>query len=441
MSRDTESILETDGSSTKELHFIADSQMFIQCNAYNKKKWNLMNFIRVWFTYTFLPEGFPFSVSEDYLSYQIWDTLQAFCSTITGILATQEVLRGVGVGDHTATPLAATLTWVLRDGCGHIGRILFAIKCGKHMDANSKRWRLYADIINNIAMCLELTLSTVKSLTIIVLCCSTVLRGIVGVAGGATRIAMTHHHAKFCNFADISAKDSAQETAVNLIASVIALLILSVSMNAVSLNLVFLVFVILHLIFNYKVCKVTCIRQFNETRLLVFLDLFETKKIFSTPEKINAIEPILYNSQYTDQKLCAFKIVLGCSLSNIIEKNNTPFITRLLEIYREKVYVTIPDMDKRCVFVLFKERAVGFDIIEGYMHAYLLSLKLKNYLKDVGFKGKSSKRVNCLYIENHIVNWRSVLTGLKAGMIAKGWDISNHQLIVDYWRISHDDFN
>ena len=40
--------------------------------------------------------------------------VQAFCSSITGTLATMAVLKGVGVGDSSATPLAATLTWMLK---------------------------------------------------------------------------------------------------------------------------------------------------------------------------------------------------------------------------------------------------------------------------------------------------------------------------------------
>lgn len=32
----------------------------------------------------FLPQGYPDSVSEDYINYQFWDTVQAFCSTING---------------------------------------------------------------------------------------------------------------------------------------------------------------------------------------------------------------------------------------------------------------------------------------------------------------------------------------------------------------------
>ena len=51
----------------------------------------------------FLPEGYPNSVSEDYMTYQVWDTVQAFASSISGSLATQAVLQGelfvfLGVG-------------------------------------------------------------------------------------------------------------------------------------------------------------------------------------------------------------------------------------------------------------------------------------------------------------------------------------------------------
>lgn len=60
----------------------------------------------------FLPEGFPESVSADYVPYQIFDSIQALASSFTGTLATKAILMGVGVGDNTATATAATLNWV-----------------------------------------------------------------------------------------------------------------------------------------------------------------------------------------------------------------------------------------------------------------------------------------------------------------------------------------
>ena len=47
---------------------------------------------------------------------QAWDTVQAFASNLTGALATRAVLGGMGVGDAEATPLAATITWLLKVG-------------------------------------------------------------------------------------------------------------------------------------------------------------------------------------------------------------------------------------------------------------------------------------------------------------------------------------
>ena len=41
-------------------------------------------------------------------------SFQAFCSSITGTLATQAMLKGYGVGDEKASALAATMTWILR---------------------------------------------------------------------------------------------------------------------------------------------------------------------------------------------------------------------------------------------------------------------------------------------------------------------------------------
>ena len=45
--------------------------------------------IQCFFKNAFLPVGYPASVSEDYFDYQLWDSLQAFASSVSGSLATQ----------------------------------------------------------------------------------------------------------------------------------------------------------------------------------------------------------------------------------------------------------------------------------------------------------------------------------------------------------------
>ena len=53
------------------------------------------------------------------------ETTFLFGSSISGSLATQAVLQGVGVGDESATALAATITWLLRSGAGMASQIVF----------------------------------------------------------------------------------------------------------------------------------------------------------------------------------------------------------------------------------------------------------------------------------------------------------------------------
>ena len=64
--------------------------------AEQRQRW--LDKARAWFTAVFLPEGFPATVSSDYLSYQLWDTVQAFASSISGSLATAAVLTGATSG-------------------------------------------------------------------------------------------------------------------------------------------------------------------------------------------------------------------------------------------------------------------------------------------------------------------------------------------------------
>ena len=55
----------------------------------NRSTNTVLQKIGIFLKNAFLPQGYPDSVSDDYLSYQIWDTVQAFASSISGSLATQ----------------------------------------------------------------------------------------------------------------------------------------------------------------------------------------------------------------------------------------------------------------------------------------------------------------------------------------------------------------
>lgn len=94
----------------------------------------------------FLPAGYPHTVRPEYLRFQAFDTLQAACSYLRSILTTSAILRGAGVGEGSASPMAAAITWVLRDGVGMFGSLVFSYAVGAQFDVSVKEWRLFADL-------------------------------------------------------------------------------------------------------------------------------------------------------------------------------------------------------------------------------------------------------------------------------------------------------
>ncbi|KAM7271816.1 hypothetical protein ACFE04_031030 [Oxalis oulophora] len=101
-----------------------------------------------------LPEGYPHSVTNDYLDYSLWRGVQGVASQISGVLATQSLLYAVGLGKG-AIPTAAAINWVLKDGIGYLSKIMLS-KYGRHFDVHPKGWRLFADLLENAAFGLEM---------------------------------------------------------------------------------------------------------------------------------------------------------------------------------------------------------------------------------------------------------------------------------------------
>ncbi|WKX94540.1 hypothetical protein Q1695_011656 [Nippostrongylus brasiliensis] len=261
----------------------------------------------------FLPQGYPYSVSEDYLQYQLWDTLQAFASSMTGALATEAVLKGAGVGDQTASALAASLTWLAKDGLGMVGRIVFGFLKGRNrrseLDSDCKKWRLVADILNDLAFFIDLLSPAIKGSFFVCACTSSLLRCVVGVAGGATRTAITQHQARRNNLADVASKDGSQETMVNVTALLMSFILLPlVSGKQLLIWSLFMVFTSIHLYANYRAVRSLIMETLNLNRATILIrHWLSTGKLLSVAE-CNDKEPLFskFGRRY-----------LGCSLSDI----------------------------------------------------------------------------------------------------------------------------
>ncbi|KAG8196278.1 hypothetical protein JTE90_023833 [Oedothorax gibbosus] len=340
----------------------------------------------------FLPYGYPHSVSQDYLRYQIFDSIQAFASSITGSVCTHSIMKGVGVGDASATALAATFTWLYKDGVSMLGKIAFAWLQGTSLDIDCKKWRLFADILNDVAMLLDLLSPFCPYYFTFIICVSGVMKAIVGVAGGCTRAALTQHQAIKNNMADVSAKDGSQETLVNFIALLCSLFILPIVTESVMLTC-FLYFLMtaIHITANYFAVKSVVMNTFNERRFEIYACDYLKKafKISMVPESVNldllSVDEVnSKESVFFDFSQEKVQIKLGASFEDFVCYRSCEEVRKALKLYDDANYllrIHIKAPSTALIYVTLNKKATAVNIMEAYFQA----LFIKNIMDSCPF--------------------------------------------------------
>ncbi|XP_055386469.1 RUS family member 1 [Condylostylus longicornis] len=361
----------------------------------------------------FLPKGYPDSVSEDYLTYQIWDTIQAFCSTINGTLTTHAILKGLGVGSDVVSPFSATVTWIFKEGSGHLGKILFSWWKGCELDLDSKKWRLRADFLNDIAMGIEIfVMPKYLEYATYILCGTTTLKAIVGVAGGSTRAALTQHHAIRGNLADVSSKDSAQETCVNLIASFVGLYLLTAIKSQNVLYTFFVIIGIIHIYANLKAVRSVCLKTFNESRYLITLEEYFRSSRMLPPAVVNKLERVTVGQTVS----VSLNIKMGLSIKNLVDEfKNSHMIDNIVSSFDPHERFIIAE-NKRYLGVYLHFDTRPQDVLKAYFFAV-------SYLQD-------RQQIKERYWEVQ-GKWQEFLNMAQN----EGWCTTNHLLYVDEYRL------
>ncbi|PTB63133.1 DUF647-domain-containing protein [Trichoderma citrinoviride] len=244
---------------------------------------------------SFLPVGFPHSVSKDYLSYQFFDSLQAFFSTISSLLANRALLQGLGVGDASSSATFALLLTILKDAMSRIATIVFAHRFGLRIEPDAKRYRFLADLFNDTAFFLELYSPYLGSWgKVVALSTGEALRALCGVAAGASKAALSVHFARQDNLAELNAKEASQETAVGLIGLLVGTLVVKTVESHSAVVLLMIVLVLAHLAMNYLGVRSVCMSTLNRQRAtILFEEYLKSGKVLS-PEQVAQRESIIF---------------------------------------------------------------------------------------------------------------------------------------------------
>ncbi|XP_022878334.1 protein root UVB sensitive 3-like isoform X1 [Olea europaea var. sylvestris] len=268
----------------------------------------------------FVPEGFPSSVTPDYVPFQIWDSLQGLSTYVRTMLSTQALLSAIGVGENSATVIGATFQWFLRDLTGMLGGILFAFYQGSNLDSNAKMWRLVADLMNDIGMLMDLVSPLFPSAFLFIVCLGSISRSFTGVASGATRAALTQHFALQDNAADISAKEGSQETVATMLGMALGMFLAHITLgHSLAIWFCFLSLTVFHIYANYKAVRCLSLTTLNcERSSILLLHFMETGQVF-TPKQVSFMEhvlPLWMSSWSTNRvKFLYQRVCLGIRIS------------------------------------------------------------------------------------------------------------------------------
>uniref|UniRef100_A0A2N9FU71 Protein root UVB sensitive/RUS domain-containing protein n=1 Tax=Fagus sylvatica TaxID=28930 RepID=A0A2N9FU71_FAGSY len=226
---------------------------------------NLWLRCRELFSRFMLPQGFPHSVTNDYLEYSLWRGVQGIASQVSGVLATQALLYAVGLGKG-AIPTAAAVNWVLKDGIGYLSKIMLS-KYGRHFDVNPKGWRLFADLLENAAFGLEMLTPAFPQFFVLIGATAGAGRSAAALIQAATRSCFYAGFAAQRNFAEVIAKGEAQGMVSKFIGIMLGIALANSIGSSTSLALAsFSVVTWIHMFCNLKSYQSIQLRTLNPYR-------------------------------------------------------------------------------------------------------------------------------------------------------------------------------
>uniref|UniRef100_A0A6N2K7D4 Protein root UVB sensitive 6 n=1 Tax=Salix viminalis TaxID=40686 RepID=A0A6N2K7D4_SALVM len=180
----------------------------------------LMGFIRSYV----VPEGFPDSVIPSYVPYMTWRALKHFFGGAMGVFTTKTLLNSVGVSKSQAIPGAVAINWILKDGAGRVGKMLYA-RQGKKFDYDLKQLRFAGDLLMELGAAVELATAAVPHLFLPLACAANVAKNVGAVTSTSTRTPIYKAFAKGENIGDVTAKGECVGNVADLMGTGLSIMI------------------------------------------------------------------------------------------------------------------------------------------------------------------------------------------------------------------------
>ncbi|KAG0463350.1 hypothetical protein HPP92_018854 [Vanilla planifolia] len=308
-----------------------------------------------------VPEGFPDSVAPSYVPYMMWRALKHFFGGAMGVFTTRTLLCSVGASKTAATSGAVALNWILKDGAGRVGKMLYS-RQGKKFDYDLKQLRFAGDLLMEFGAGLELATAALPHLFLPLACMANVAKNVGAVTSTSTRTPIYKAYARGENIGDVTAKGECVGNIADLLGTGLSILVAKRNPSLVS-SFAFLSCG--YLLSSYHEVKSVVLNTMNRERFAVAVNSFLKTGCVPSLKDGNANENIL-NFPWTKKS----SVILGCRFGEAFQEPLS--FLDIQPLFEKEKYIVSYNPLKGNVFALLKEKANSDDILKAAFHAHVL---------------------------------------------------------------------
>jgi hypothetical protein len=319
------------------------------------------------------------------------------------------------------------MNWVLKDGLGQLGGVLFNSWAGSRFDADPKRLRFVSALALNVAILIEILTPLVPQYFLLLAGVANVFKNVSWLATSSTKASFHRSFLRAENLGDLTAKSGSQNIAASIVGTGLGIsLSFLVGTQTVKVVTAFALIAAAHIFCTYRSLLEVAIGTLNPQRFeLLLVELFNAGRVVS-PDDVRQREQFVrpYASPLGDLT----KLVVGPDLQTVVRSPvELEAMVEAAAGARYLVKLQREPLGKATVFLLFFTHATGDDVVCGYAHATRLRYELRRAART----GESDREA-----EAAAASWTAVhLPELLRGLQAQGWNTEHTFLETRHARI------
>lgn len=363
----------------------------------------------------FIRSFFPDDVTPDYYSFTAWRFSQRCVSATIGVFGTSSLLFALGIRSGRIGQ-AAVISWVLKDGLGRVGKMIWAGSMGKDFDVDPKRWRFRSALLYAMGNGLEIVTQIFPASFLIFATLANSMKQVSMLTASATRNAMYRSFGdRSQNIANITAKGEAQIVVADLIGMGCGIRLSKVlGSSRQNMLAAYCALTALDMFGIYMELRQVVFRTLNAERSSILVNHFIRTGQMLSPSDVSPNERIMLTPRYKSE----------VRLSSISKAARDPQeLELLLRLFRREYFLVgtpKPGRANQCRLVLRKD-ASNEDVLRALLLVGYVREGMKNLNENTFLTTEDQEQILQTAIRSAKKNFGTFVEAAKSA----GWSTDN----------------